>query len=172
MDVSPWTLWTARISFLLYVLAFALRLTRRDRTARLVWSAAFAAFAGHMIAAFEFEHHWSHADAYDSTARKTAALTGLDWGGGLYANYAMAILWLADVLWWLARPSSYLHRPAAVEGAVQGFLAFLWINATVVFGHGPIRPLGAVAFVAMAILAVRRFRKEPDHGTDASVPRA
>ena len=174
MDASPWTLWTARISFLLYVLAIALRLTRRDRTARFVWSTAFAAFACHMIAAFEFEHHWSHADAYDSTARKTDALTGLDWGGGLYANYAVAIVWLVDVLWWLMRPSNYLHRPAAIEGIVQGFLAFLWFNATVVFGHGPIQPLGAVAFLGLAILGVARLRrkKEPDHGTDAPVPRA
>ena len=73
MDASPWTLWTARISFLLYVLAVALRLSRRDRAARIAWSMAFIAFAGHMTAAFEFEHHWSHAEAYASTARKTVA---------------------------------------------------------------------------------------------------
>src|SRR5262249_28338322 len=133
MDASPWTLWTARISFILYVLALTLRLTRRDRAARLVWSAAFVAFACHMFAAFQLEHHWSHADAYESTARKTAALTTLDWGGGLYANYALAIVWLVDVFWWLIHPASYLRRPAAIEWSVQGFLAFLWFNATVVF---------------------------------------
>jgi hypothetical protein len=172
--VSPWTLWTARISFVLYVLALALRLTRRDRPARFVWSTAFAAFVWHMISAFQFEHHWSHADAYESTARKTAALTGLDWGGGLYANYAMAFVWLIDVHWWLVHPSCYLKRPAVIEGMVQGFLAFLWFNATVVFGHGPIQPIGAIAFVGLAILAARRLRrrKEPDHGTDAPVPSA
>ena len=158
MDANPWTLWTARLCFLLYVLALGLRLRRRNRAARIAWSTGFVVFALHMIAAFQFEHHWSHADAYAETARKTAALTGLDWGGGLYMNYLLAVVWLADVLWWLLGPRSYLHRPAAIEATVQGYFAFLWFNATVVFGHGPIRPIGAVAFVALAILATMRYR--------------
>jgi hypothetical protein len=174
MDASPWTLWTARISFLLYVTSLGLRLLGRDRSARIAWSAGFGAFAAHMAAAFQLEHHWSHADAYAATARKTALLTGLDWGGGLYANYVLAALWLIDVCWWLVRPRSYLRRPVAIEAAVQGYFAFLWFNATVVFGHGPIRPIGAVAFVALMVLAAIRLRRRGDteleHGTDASLP--
>jgi hypothetical protein len=174
MDASPWTLWTARLSFFLYVLALGLRLLGRDRSARVAWSAGFGVFAAHMIAAFHLEHHWSHADAYAATARKTAALTGLDWGGGIYANYVLAGVWLIDVLWWLSRPRSYLHRPIAIEAAVQGYFAFLWFNATVVFGHGTIRPIGAVAFGLLAILAENRLRgrseKESEHGTDRPLP--
>ena len=151
MDANPWTLWTARLCFVLYVLALGLRLRGRNSAAQLAWSAGFVVFAVHMAAAFQLEHHWSHADAYAATARKTALLTGLDWGGGLYANYVLAALWLVDVLWWLVRPRSYLRRPVAIEGAVQGYFAFLWFNATVVFGHGPIRPIGAVAFAVLAV---------------------
>jgi hypothetical protein len=162
MDANPWTLWTARLCFLLYVLALGLRLLRRDRAARFAWSAGLAVFAAHMIAAFQFEHHWSHADAYAETARKTAAFTGLDWGGGIYMNYLLALVWLVDVLWWLLRPQSYLHRPAAIERVVQGYFAFLWFNATVVFGHGPIRPIGAVAFLGLTILAAMRIRLRGD----------
>jgi hypothetical protein len=175
MDASPWTLWTARICFLLYVLALCLRLLGRNRSARLAWAAGFGVFVAHMVAAFQFEHHWSHADAYAATARKTGALTGLDWGGGLYANYVLAALWLLDVVWWIVGPRSYLQRPAAIEAVVQGFFAFLWFNATVVFGHGPIRPIGAVAFVLLAILAVNRLRHRGDmesgHGTNRNLPR-
>ncbi len=61
-----------------------------------------------------------------------------------------------------------------IDAAVQGYFAFLWFNATVVFGHGPIRPLGAMAFVVLAILVVRRLRRmrtpESEHGTDANLP--
>ena len=174
MDADPWTLWTARISFLLYVLALGLRLLGRDRSARIAWAAGFGVFVAHMVAAFQLEHHWSHADAYAATARKTAALTGLDWGGGLYANYVLAVVWLLDVVWWVLGPRSYLRRPVAVEAAVQGFFAFLWFNATVVFGHGPMRPIGAVAFGLLAILAANRLRRranaECKHGADRDLP--
>jgi hypothetical protein len=173
MVTDPWTLWTARISFLFYALSLGLRLTGRERPARAAWSAGFVVFVAHMFAAFQFVHHWSHADAYAETARKTAALTSLDWGGGLYMNYLLAVVWLADVLWWLWRPANYLHRPSAIEAVVQGYFAFLWFNATVVFGHGPIRPLGAIAFGLLAILAVNRLRRrlrENEHGKDTPLP--
>jgi hypothetical protein len=118
MESDPWTLWTARISFFFYVLSLGLRLKGRQSPARAAWMAGFVVFVAHMIAAFQLVHHWSHADAYADTARKTVALTG------------------------------------------------------VVFGHGPIRPLGAVAFGLLAILAVIRLRRlrENEHGTDASLP--
>lgn len=66
-------------------------------------------------------------------------MTGHDWGGGLFVNYAFALAWVSDVAWWWLACESYQTRPRIVEWGVQGFLAFIAVNATVVFGVGPIR---------------------------------
>ena len=34
-----------------------------------------------------------------NSARQTAEVFGLDWGGGLYVNYAFTAAWVADVAW-------------------------------------------------------------------------
>src|SRR5262245_14058765 len=61
-------------------------------------------FGAHVICAFQFHHHWSHAAAYADTARQTAELTGWKWGGGLYINYLFALVWLGEVIWlWVHR---------------------------------------------------------------------
>ena len=31
------------------------------------------------------------------TARQTAEVFGINWGGGLFINYTVAILWIGDV---------------------------------------------------------------------------
>ena len=98
------THWTARTALALYVLGLVVRLMAAGRRpwpnlARLCWSAGCLAFLLHVVSAFHFSHHWSHRAAYEATARQTAEVVGLDWGGGLYANYAFAALWAADVCW-------------------------------------------------------------------------
>src|SRR5882724_4027554 len=130
------TRWTVRAALALYVLALILRAIARPRPARLFWTGGFAAFLIHVACAFHFYHHWSHAAAYQDTAQKTAAATGLDWGGGLYLNYLFALVWGVDVFWWWCNAASYTARARIVEWSVQGFLAFMAFNATVVFGHG------------------------------------
>src|SRR5262245_10761780 len=95
------TLWTVRLALALYVLALALRIGAwkrpRPDLARLSWTVGCLAFLLHVGCAFQFYHHWSHRAAYEATARQTAEVVGLDWGGGLYANYAFAAVWVADV---------------------------------------------------------------------------
>jgi hypothetical protein len=98
-----------------------------------------------MACAFHFYHHWSHQTAYNDTAQKTAAVVGLDWGGGLYANYLFALVWGVDVLWWWHHAHGYQSRSRFIEWAVQGYLAFIPFNSTVVFGTGSIRWLGLAA---------------------------
>jgi hypothetical protein len=155
------TRWSVRIALALYVVTLVLRLSDKTRYpqinwARLAWTASFAAFLIHLICAFHFVHHWSHAAAYVDTARQTAEVVGFDWGGGLYANYAFAALWLADVFWWWTDPSSHSARSRRIEWTVQGFMAFIMFNATVVFGHGAIRWAGLAATAILAALLVRR----------------
>ena len=99
------TRWTIRIAVALYVASLASRIFS-PRWSRLAWTAGCALYLLHVACAFEYYHHWSHTEAYDSTAKQTAETVGLDWGGGLYANYAFTLVWLADVVWWWAGSES------------------------------------------------------------------
>jgi len=109
-------------------------------------------YLAHVVAAFHFYHGWSHAAAYEHTARRTAEVVGLDWGGGLWWNYAFGAVWLGDILW-------RRGRPAWLGVAVQAFLAFMAFNATVVFETGAIRWLGLAATgVLLTTWLVRRRR--------------
>lgn len=151
------TRWTVRVALLFYALSLGLRIAaagRRGRlaAARLSWSAGFVAFALHVGAAFHFIHSWSHRDANDATARQTAAVVGWDWGGGLWANYVFAAVWLADVAWWWRGRDRYEARPRCVEWLVQGFLGFIAFNAAVVFADGPVRWAGVAAGAGLAWL--------------------
>jgi hypothetical protein len=157
------TRWTVRVALALYVLSLALRVTATGRChrldlARLLWTAGCLAFLLHTACAFQFYHHWSHRAAYEATARRTAEVVGLDWGGGLYANYGFAALWAADACWWWFGPKRYLARPRGLEWALQGFLGFMAFNATVVFGAGAVRCAGLAACLFLAaVLANARY---------------
>ncbi|MBL8848547.1 MAG: hypothetical protein JNG89_02645, partial [Planctomycetaceae bacterium] len=94
--------WTARGAMACWVATFLQgerRSGRMPRRAEVLWSAAgWLLLAAHVLCAFHFQHHWSHAEAYAHTARRTAETVGWNWGGGLYVNYAAIALWGADVL--------------------------------------------------------------------------
>lgn len=67
-------------------------------------------------------------------------------------NYLLTLVWLGDALWLLLAKQSYLVRARWITWAVQGYLAFMWFNATVVFGSWGARVFGALA--ALWLLAV------------------
>jgi drug/metabolite transporter (DMT)-like permease len=139
------THWTAQGSFLFYVIAFLVR----PRAARMLWTVACLLMFVHVGLAFHSFHHWSHDAAYEDTARQTAELTGLQWGGGIFANYALLVIWLVDVVWWWRGASADASRAKTATVCIQGFLAFMWFNATVVFGHGWTRWLGVAGFLIL-----------------------
>lgn len=149
---------TAWAAFFCYVVALMLRL-RTDgpqlRESRRWWTAGCLMLFVHVACAFQWVHHWSHRAAYETTAQQTAALTGVASGSGVYVNYAVLVVWLCDVCWWWA-PAHHESRARKTGWLLQGFLAFVWFNATVVFGHGVIRWLGSAAWVALLILCWRR----------------
>ena len=102
-------------------------------------------------------HDWSQDAALAHTAQQTAALTGLRWGGGLYVNYAFIALWVADAaLWWHDR-ASYERRSARARDALLAVFLFMFVNAGVVFAHGPARVVGTIA-VGIVLLARFGFR--------------
>ncbi|MBI3860722.1 MAG: hypothetical protein HY290_02375 [Planctomycetia bacterium] len=107
----------------------------------------------HVLCAFAFHHHWSHAEAYDHTARETARKVGIDWGGGIWFNYLFLALWSADVIWWWWKPAEYRSRARWLSVGVQAYLAFIAINATVVFEWGPVRHAGLAAIMCLALIA-------------------
>ena len=143
------TLWTIRVSGGLYALGCAGWLTNRQKVPRLAWTAAYLFYLVHVWAAFSFYHHWSHEAAYRETARQTAELFGIQWGGGIYFNYVFTVVWGADV--W-RRWSGLDRRPKWIDVAIQSFLAFMFLNATVVFASGWVRWLGVIAAAGLGLL--------------------
>lgn len=148
------TIWISILSYAVgsVLFAFARRQTVGDRWARLAWTTGCAALLAHFACAFNFYHSWSHASAYADTARQTAAVFRINWGGGLFINYAVAVLWIADVTsWWLAGLNSYRRRPWLLTLLWHSFLIFIIFNATVVFKDGLTRWIGLLVCLSLCL---------------------
>jgi hypothetical protein len=125
---------TAFLAFAGYVLALARRQGRAGPSGSGWWALGLAALLAHLACAFHFAHGWSHTRALAATAAQTAEVTGIGTGVGLYLNYALAVVWLADVAWQRLAKRSHENRPAWMGAVLHSFMAFMWFNATVVFG--------------------------------------
>ena len=184
------TRWTIRLALAAYVAVLVLQIrekpgvddyaastansgslasARGGRLERGLWTVGCILLWAHVAVAFAVYHHWSHDDAYTRTARETAQAVGIDWGGGLYFNYLCLLLWTFDVIWWWARPTAYRGRSWIWQFFLQAYLAFMAINATVVFGHGVVRYLGIAATLTVVWLVWRRLRSLPLSGRGAGV---
>ena len=130
--------------------------------ARMLWTGGAVLLAIHVAMAFHGRHGWSHEAAYAATAVQSEAFTGLAAGWGLYLNYALVVLWLADALWWWAAPAAYARRSRTVARAIFAFFLFMMVNGAVVFAMSRMRWLG-VACVAAVVLA-RSRRGDVDLG--------
>jgi hypothetical protein len=162
--ITRWTAWMSMAA-----LAGALALRQRgtsDHSAksdgrRWLWTLGCLLLWIHVGCAFQFQHHWSHAAAWTHTAEQTAAKTGIDWGGGLYFNYLLMLVWAGDALWWWLAPRSYESRPAAVKWSVTRFAVFMAFNATVVFGSGVPRWIALAGWAGLVM--VRPKKKSSDY---------
>jgi hypothetical protein len=133
------------------------RLPSHGRTARAIWTVGAGLTIAHAVAVFHYVHHWSQEAAIAHTARQTAALTGLNWGGGLYVNYAFLALWVCDaVLWWKDR-SSYERRSIAARDALLAVFVFMFVNGGIVFAHGPARAVGLFAVGVVVCARLWKF---------------
>ena len=151
---TRFTIWIALALYSVGVVLWSLSRKSRtwDQAARLVWTIACMSLLAHVACAFHFYHQWSHDLAYRETARQTAEVVGLDWGGGLYINYALMAGWVADVVWWWLGLEVYRRRPRALVAFWHGFLLFMFFNATVVFRHGPLRFVGLFLCCGLCLL--------------------
>lgn len=128
------------------------------------WWTAGAILAGiHSLAAFGMLLGWSHERARVSTAEQTAAVTGIDFSGGIYVNYLFLAVWLGDAAWWWVSPVSYARRAPVLDLAIRGFIFFIIVNGAVIFADGWARVVGLVATSAVVIawLVKRWLRQRP-----------
>lgn len=144
------TIWISIVAYAIGCLVFA---AGRSLTwVRVAWTIGCAALIAHFICAFQFYHSWSHESAYVETARQTAEVFAINWGGGLFINYAVALVWTVDVVWWwLGGLSSYRRRPWWLTLTWHAFLIFIIFNATVVFKNGPARWFGLVICLTLCL---------------------
>lgn len=117
----------------------------RERLARGAWSAGALALLAHTLLAFHLRHAWSHAAALRHTALQTESVTGLDWSGGLYVNYAFVALWIVDAAVWWTAPLRHRGRSPLRRRLIRGAFLFMFANGAIVFARGPVRALGALA---------------------------
>lgn len=149
------TVWLALAGYAIGASVYMFSRGRRswDVVARMAWTIGCVSILAHVACAYHFYHDWSHAEAYRDTALQTAEVTGLDWGGGLFINYALIIGWVIDAaLWRLRGLDAYRNRPRWLAAAWQGFLFFIIFNATVVFKTGPQRWIGLGLCLWLAVL--------------------
>jgi len=140
-----------------YFVGVVLLLVSRKRSkltsiARWAWTIACACLCLHVICAYHFYHRWSQDSAYRETARQTANVVGIEWGGGLYFNYALIAGWLLDVVWWWRSLDLYRRRSAVLTAIWQGFVLFMIFNATVVFKAGSLRIIGVIMTLVLCSL--------------------
>src|ERR1041385_2269517 len=148
------TVWISILAYTIGCVVFATshKHPDADRWARLAWTMGCAALVAHFICAFQFYHAWSHDSAYLETARQTAAVFRINWGGGLFINYAVVMLWTADVTWWwFAGLSSYRRRPWLLTQGWHGFFIFIILNATVVFKEGAARSIRLLVCLTLVL---------------------
>ena len=136
------------------VICWAIGEALRSRAA---WTAGAVLTLVHSVAAFGVFYGWSHETARVMTARQTAEATGIDFGGGIYVNYAFVAVWLLDAIWWCVFPRSYAARPRPVSWAVHGFIFFIMLNGSFVFADGWARLLGVAAVGSVVTSFVWRF---------------
>jgi len=158
------TIWTTIAGYTVGSILFALSRgrSRWDSATRITWTIAVVSLIAHFICAYQFYHHWSQRSAYLDTARQTEEVVGLNWGGGLFINYAFLLIWIVDIAWWWLRGlSSYRSRPWPLIALWHGFIIFILFNATIVFKDGMVRWVGLVIclvlVIAWLVIAKQRF---------------
>ncbi len=109
-----------------------------------VWVAGAGLCTLHIVIGFAGRHGWSHEIAVRETARQTAAVYGVNWGGGVYVNYVFVGAWLTEAWWWRAYPSHYFSRRRAISWALRAFYVLIIVNAAIVFASVPGRTIGLV----------------------------
>lgn len=168
--------WTARIVVACYLLrgwsdyrgSKTGNIEANAALSRWLWTTGCVLFLIHILSAFAFVHDFSHAAAYEHTAERTAAVIGIRWGGGIYVNHAFALFWLVDIVLWWSYGTHWAYRSKVWYWSVQGIFAFMFINATLVFG--PAHWIWIISLLGFAV-SLRVFterRSNSSNGADTA----
>lgn len=165
VDTAEWmtrgTVWLALSFYVAAEMAMAFERKTTGRAGRWLNAIGIGIFLLHVVCAFHFYHHWSHAVAYADTARQTAEFSGRNWGGGLYVNYLFTLVWMGELIWWWASPTTFARRPRWMGRVVRGFFMFMIFNGAVVFAHRPMRWYG-VLLCLLLVVSWWRLWKQAD----------
>ena len=123
------TIWIARAAVAAYAWSVVLMAATKWKPARLAMTIALVLYLIHVCGAFHYFYSWSHSIAEAETTRQTRELFGAEFSGGIYLNYAFTAVWIAYCTAWWRRPNASVPR---LTLAVQAFLLFMFINASVV----------------------------------------
>jgi hypothetical protein len=140
------------------LLLFAIGETGRHVTTRAWPRAVF--IAGlllcliHITIAMGHVHGWSHAAAMAATAAQASATFGLDWGGGVFVNYAFVLAWGLDAALW--RAGGAPRATGTRRWLLRIFYAIVLLNAAVVFAAGARRLLGLAIVIWLLWMWSRR----------------
>ena len=164
--------WTIRLALIGYAVVLAGEIvaplaTRRSIWARLAWTGGCALFLAHVACAFQFFHHWSHAEAYDNTALRTGEMIGFRFGPGIFFSYLFGLLWAGDVGWWWLAPRSYAARPWWLSTLLHAYLFFIAFNGAIVFEGGPTRWAASAAVLGLLVLLLARILGRRSSSADA-----
>lgn len=97
--------------------------------------------AMHIAVAMKTAHAWSHEAAIAATARQTMAVYGVNWGGGVFVNYAFVAVWLVEAWRWRWRPAG---EGRALTWMTRVFVLVIILNGAVIFAGGTRRIAGAI----------------------------
>lgn len=156
--------WSVRLGVLLFFAVLILRAILRKPEARggalyWLWLVSFLLFVVHVTAAFHFKHGWSHAAAFDDTARQTQDLIGIPLGLGVYFNYLFLALWALDLVLDRSRSRAPSGWRSWIRMGGLAYLLFIVFNGTVVFKTGGMRVFGLVlSAVLLACILFRALR--------------
>ncbi len=145
------TIWVALV---LFVVGEAGKRSLRDgrSPSSLVWwgwTTGLSLCVVHTALAFDVRHGWSHEAALQSTARQTAAVYGLEWGGGLYVNCIFIAVWAWEVVAWRRSPTALATQPSWLRRSVQFFYFVVILNAGVIFAGGARRIAGMLVVLSL-----------------------
>lgn len=161
MEYSGLISWSARLAGMALAARWLALLLwpdppRANRAVRAGTLAAAILLALHLLLAFHFRHQWSHQAATEHIARVTARATGVYWGGGIWFNYATLLLLVLEAAR-LSRHALLLQRrTCAAFLAIDGWLAFMFFSATVLFAPAPGRWLSLAVWVLLVVLVATR----------------
>jgi hypothetical protein len=157
--------WTIRVSVLFFfatLIAWGLqsKSSRWGQCLRIIWSLGFLLFVAHVVAAFHFQHHWSHTAALDETARQTRHLIGLEFGIGLYFNHVFMLVWAIDLVWIWFASAQITQRYRWLRLTWIGYLIFIAFNGVAVFKDGWMRAGGIAALGLIVLGAIVRLKSK------------